>query len=437
MDLTTLAFFGALQTASWRGVPFGVTGAQLKAGRRTSLHEYPFRDEVWVEDLGRAGRRIGVTGFLVQDAAYGGADSVIDQRRALIAACETADDGELIHPSLGSLRVSLLEFECEEATERGRVFSLHFTFAETGTPQFPTLTDATQAQTELSAVAAFAKQAQDFLNETRNVLTTPPIVGEIERTARNFVNEATAITERATSLVAMVSVLQGEFGRFVGQFAAGIKLAASVDDLIGAGARAREAVRANGEALTDAARHSDYDGMIEAAQALVGAVRLANPDPHQAVQSLLALQAATATQPRATRDLSEVNRLTVNLYRRDTVIAIARCTETYALASIDDAQALRKTVIDALGAEIDTAGNAGEDASFDALRALQAAVVLDLTVRGQSMAAMQTVHTPQSVPLIVLAQRLYQDVARYDGLLQQAKPIHPAFPPTSFRAPLQ
>lgn len=441
--MTTRPFFGALQTASWRGVPFGVTGAQLKAGRRTALHEYPFRDDVWVEDLGRAGRRIGVTGFLVQDAAYGGDGDVLAQRAVMLAACETAGAGELIHPSLGSVRASLLEFDCEEAAERGRVFALRFTFAETGTPEFPALTAATQAQTELSAVAAFAKTAQDFMDQIHRVLVSPPIIGEIERTARNLVNEAEAITQRATSLVAMVSTLQGEFGRFVGQyvgqFAGGLKTATSVDELIGAGAQAREAVRASGAALTDAASHADFEGMAAATQALVQAVRQANPDPHQAVQSLLALQAATVTQPRATPDLNAVNGASVNLYRRSAVIALAQSTATYALASIDDAQALRATVCDALDLEIDTAAdaaNANEDASYDALRALQAAVVLDLTTRGQSMAAMQTVHTPQPVPLIVLAQRLYQAVGRYDGLLQQAKPIHPAFPPTTFRAPL-
>lgn len=41
----------------------------------------------------------------------GGGD-VLAQRATLIAACKTRDqrDGELVHPSLGRLNVSLLEF---------------------------------------------------------------------------------------------------------------------------------------------------------------------------------------------------------------------------------------------------------------------------------------------------------------------------------------
>lgn len=61
------------------------------------MHEYPYRGDVWVEDIGRGARRISLSGFLLQDAAYGRGD-VLAQRAAMIAACETEDhgDGELV-----------------------------------------------------------------------------------------------------------------------------------------------------------------------------------------------------------------------------------------------------------------------------------------------------------------------------------------------------
>ncbi|HSR77153.1 MAG TPA: DNA circularization N-terminal domain-containing protein, partial [Xanthobacteraceae bacterium] len=46
-----------LQPGSWRGVPFVMDAAENRAGRRTAIHEYPYRDTVWVEDLGRLPRR--------------------------------------------------------------------------------------------------------------------------------------------------------------------------------------------------------------------------------------------------------------------------------------------------------------------------------------------------------------------------------------------
>ncbi|CAE6844523.1 hypothetical protein R75461_07181 [Paraburkholderia nemoris] len=152
------------------------------------------------------------------------------------------------------------------------------------------------------------------------------------------------------------------------------------------------------------------------------------------MQSLLALQNSIATQARATAALAAANTLTTPLYRRNAVIALARSTASYALTSYDDAQNLPATVCDALDTEIVNAGDAGDDATYNALHALEVAVVQDITACGATAAAMQTVNTPGPMPLIVLAQRLYQDVSRYDTLLQQAAPVHPAFAPVSFRA---
>ncbi|ATW22312.1 hypothetical protein BJP44_04115 [Candidatus Williamhamiltonella defendens] len=48
-----------------------------------------------------------VKGFLVEDSVIYGGGAVIDQRSNLIAACETAGAGTLIHPTYGELTVSI------------------------------------------------------------------------------------------------------------------------------------------------------------------------------------------------------------------------------------------------------------------------------------------------------------------------------------------
>ena len=50
-------FMSLLQNALWRGVPFHVTGAVTRKGRKQAVHNYAFRDGVWVEDMGRAPRQ--------------------------------------------------------------------------------------------------------------------------------------------------------------------------------------------------------------------------------------------------------------------------------------------------------------------------------------------------------------------------------------------
>lgn len=41
-----------LRPASFRGASFGVESHQTEQGRRTQVHEYPGRDDPYVEDLG-------------------------------------------------------------------------------------------------------------------------------------------------------------------------------------------------------------------------------------------------------------------------------------------------------------------------------------------------------------------------------------------------
>lgn len=109
-------------SASFRGVTFGVIEASDSRGRKTVIHEFPLRDEVCPEDLGRAKRTINLTGFLV------GADYHV-KRDALMRACEEEGPGTLVHPWLGKLNVSLaapVEF-AHSASSRGMVtFSLSF-----------------------------------------------------------------------------------------------------------------------------------------------------------------------------------------------------------------------------------------------------------------------------------------------------------------------
>jgi prophage DNA circulation protein len=80
--------------------------------------------------------------------------------------------------------------------------------------------------------------------------------------------------------------------------------------------------------------------------------------------------------------------------------------------------------------------DSGDDSTFEALSVLKAAVVQDLSTRGDSLASMRDVAMGASLPLIALAQRLYQDVSRYDELVQQIAPVNSAFAPIAFRASL-
>ena len=158
-----MSVFGLLRSASFRGVPFGVLAGETKVGRRNAVHEYPYRDEPWVEDLGRASRKFSFTAFLVQDALiYGGGDVTV-QRDLLLAVCEQPDSGILIHPTLGILNVSLLEpVGIREKWDKGRYFEIDFSFIESGANGLPNILDATEALVGTAAGALDAAVGADF-----------------------------------------------------------------------------------------------------------------------------------------------------------------------------------------------------------------------------------------------------------------------------------
>lgn len=83
---------------------------------------------------------------------------------------------------------------------------------------------------------------------------------------------------------------------------------------------------------------------------------------------------------------------------------------------------------------IDFAADLGEGQMFQALVALHAAVVRDLTDRGRPLPRMVSLSFTRSLPTLSLANRLYGDAKRSDELVDENKIVHPLFAPMSLRA---
>lgn len=175
-----------------------------------------------------------------------------------------------------------------------------------------------------------------------------------------------------------------------------------------------------------------------AAQAVASALLAATTDPADSIRVLASLANFTPAVPTSSSGV-DVARATMQtacgeLFRRSALVALCQASSTYQPSSLDDAVALRQQICSLLDAEILIAGNEGADATFNALRTLRAAVVLDLTQRGANLAQLMTVTSPNVVPAPVIAQRVYRDATRADELVLEGDPPHPAFMPVSFTA---
>ncbi|MFZ6724712.1 DNA circularization protein [Undibacterium sp. MH2W] len=453
-----------LRPGSFRGIEFGVFEGHLKFGRRGVIHEYPFRDTVWVEDLGRSARRVAFNAFIV-------GNDCIARRDKLIAACEDVgaiEGGELIHPTLGRMTVSLAEpVSCVERWDKGRFFELSFSFIEQGKRIFPNSTISTVDSVNQAATDASSAASQDFLSSVVGALKSG--VGAINQAvnaAQSWTRSAQRIVNDATNLYNFVQSLPGQFGRFFGQnTVTSPKGATTVAGLIALGAVNRQnvATAANhvnaavaGMAVFGGDRH--YSTSVTAAvanysaavSAFAWAVSSATPSAKDSLRLLSGLADVVPSLPLGLSvpvyPVASVGQLTAqqsaavmaasssDLFRRSALIAMAQASTKYQPTSFDDASSLKNSIAQLLDTEISIAGNQGQDTTYEAFRALRSAVVQDLTVRGANLASLTQVNVNQPLPSLVLAQRLYRDANRSDELIAKADPVHPAFMPVSFDA---
>ncbi len=198
-----------LQPASWRGLPFAVDSSTVRRGRRTATHEYPFRDQVWVEDLGRGVRGVSFTGFVVGDDCYA-------QARALLDRSEEPGSGELVHPSLGTLTVALVgPLETTERKDLGRAVEIRFEFIETGEAIYPSAdVDTSDAVFDCAGDADIASSG-DFLSSIGDAVQQGvQVVAAGLATAQGFVRQVQSLARDASVVVGAVSGLPGNYGRF-------------------------------------------------------------------------------------------------------------------------------------------------------------------------------------------------------------------------------
>jgi prophage DNA circulation protein len=191
-----------LRPASFRGVAFETRGHDLSGGRRLARHEYPQRDEPYMEDLGKKAREYRVNAFVI------GPDYMA-ARDALIDALEQTGPGELVHPFHGRVSVVAGEFGMRESTEDGgmAVFSLIFTAS--GKLAEPDVGIDAAAELEESQESAFDSIADDFASMFDLSGLPAWSLDDIEATLNEYLSLDTfkAIASDVSSFVSRVTEL--------------------------------------------------------------------------------------------------------------------------------------------------------------------------------------------------------------------------------------
>lgn len=435
-------FMGLLQNAFWRGVPFKVVGAQVRKGRKIALHEYPFRDGGWAEDMGRAQKIYSFTGYLIGDLAP-------VMQLALDAAAEEPGPGLLIHPTIGAVNVALLS--CATAVRRDamRVIEVQFEFIEQGEQSFPL---------QLIATAVSVVAASDLLVSISGgsigsgspgaaAAMSPTAIGAGVTTVQGFATACIGAAGDSAAIAALAVALPTDVGSSNGRFAAGNASllqppGTTIGGLQAQVALQRGAVVTAGIAAAAAVNEFTPETGPAVSAALSGlteATRVVMSDPADQVRILTHLATFVPADQFVSSSAWGTEIVTVrdgiaSLARRMALASLARGAAAYAPVSYQDAADLRASIAAAFDAEITAAGDAGEDDVYAALKALRAAVIADLTTRGASLPQTLEVTFATALPSLTLAQMLYRDASRSDEIAREVTVPHPAFCPTTFRA---
>ena len=126
-----------LRPASFRGAKFHLLTSGVEGGRRTVLHQYPFSEVPYLEDMGSEAGVFHISGYIVQN--YDNDFDYFDERDALIAALDAYGSGTLVHPFYDELNVGLLgKYKVDESFAEGGVARFTMTFVDAGQSAQPT-----------------------------------------------------------------------------------------------------------------------------------------------------------------------------------------------------------------------------------------------------------------------------------------------------------
>ncbi len=437
-----------LRPSSFRGVPFAVLAEEGSHGRRQAVHEYPYRDTAWVEDIGRGTRRFVIRGFLVQNSmVYGGGD-VISQRRALISACEELGSGTLIHPTLGEMTVAIPEngLKISGSFENGRAFEFTLLVIESGLKAFA-ITDG--------VIAGANVKTNYFKLVTTTVLSTIAMIkGEIRgvtqaiNTIKGMVSFWTNMVESVINEVTNVSnVLSSTFGNSrygryskgkVGGSSSVIDASTSESD---AGNDNKLAEQVTAQSIMDRKKIADTasalnnagtpETFVQGVADVVNAILGSAGGVETRISALEKLANSLSTDYQQSASDQKIA-ATVN------ILIVVLCTGAMAAAAVDanptsrdEAEQLIQQVSEQLDKALLLAGDRGDDELYSSLLSIRSSFLETMQQRSAALSDLVQINIGRPMPALALANRIYQDAARANELIQEANVPHPAFMPST------
>lgn len=405
-----------LKAASYRGAPFFVAADEIETGRRLVVHEFPHKDEPYVEDLGREANKVTVTAYVLGDDA--------DQaERRLRRACEQGGAASLVLP------IDRLQAHCESCSrdfskdKQGYIaFKLKFVREGTGAGPFPAgFLSALVGQVASGLTAPLGAYAD------RSIATVGVNGGAAEAAAGAVREAAIAITATASAMPLAPAAAPAILRAAADLWSDAETLAA----LGGVGnAWAGRSFRATEQSAPVAA--ADPAGLVGRVTAVVDMMAEA-ATPAAVAEHLDGLKSFAAPLPVPAGTTAGWFREAANIAAVSAVLRVAalrRWVEAKtAITYTDRRRAIqsRADVAEAIDAELSTIdGPAAHDLAVG-LADLRGRAVELLTRRVTDLAPIVELSAGREMPSLWWANWLYGDASRAEALARQNRARHPSF----------
>lgn len=405
-----------LRRATFAGVPFEVEQADLTFGRRTVVHEFPQRDTVFVEDMGKSTRKYTFNAFVC------GSDYISRSKR-LLQALETnygPEGAALVHPWLGRLQVFPVETPKISWNLHLGYAKLELHFVEVGEQKDP------------SSLTSYINSLLDQANSLLDNLIPVSVQEAIEAA------ETLADDVRAAVGTALDFLENNPVSKALG-FASKISdLAGSLTGLLSDTAKLADAVISTLGLTSLAGSAHDWRKLSSSTATLASSSALtANTKKAATVDRDIAPQ-ATVTVNDAAAGVESAMRLTL---LADAVASAAYIGSDYdqndegtqVAPGADEVEAVMADTLAALDTEM-LLTDTDEADRYALLADCYAAVYQHLSAQASALGGMETVTPLELTSSLQLAYEHYEDASRDLEIVQRNNIPNPLFvPPVALR----
>lgn len=382
-----MAWQDQYRSASFRGIPFYTESDDNGPfGRRLAVHQFPFRNNPKIQDLGRNDRPFTIEGYLL-------GDDYINDTKKLVTACEKEGPGELVHPTLGSIRVECLGVRVVNRTRQRRISFVTMSFIESTEEDGLFQTVDSKSLVVASKLNAFEK-LREFFNNIFDVVNVPYFYATSAlNTLNQFADTVGQNRKIVNSIAGFVQTSKGLKDRVLFFLFSTEDLFNTLEELISIGT-------SEDDDLLPASENNSYDQFRE-------------------------LNRFFTFTPNTTIDNTDPSFILSNTIQAMSLINMGGLLPLIPMSSVSEAETLRDIVLNKID---DLAPEMGDDV-FDALYQLRESIIINLNDRSLTLARSSELTLNETSPALILSYDLYGNVDREEDLTLRNDILHPGFMP--------